>query len=535
VADHREPTSAGLEHLLEMRGIHKSYGPIVACNDASLLVESAQIHALLGENGAGKTTLMRVLFGHTRPESGSIRWRGARVEIGSPRAALELGIGMVHQHDMLVPTFSVVENFELAGSAGAVLLDPRGTRERIERLAEEFAIPVDPDARAEDLTVAQRQWLSLLRVLAERVALVVLDEITSNVTSQERDRIFGTLRRLRDEGISTVLITHKLDEVFAVADRVTVMRAGRAVAALDVADATHDLLAELIVGHQVESVGELPDPVVGEVLLRVAGLSLTGAGVRLDDIDLEIREGEVVGIAGIDGNGQRELVECLCGLRAPEAGSVEVAGVDLAGADARRFIAEGVARIPEDRHLHGLALGMAVWENLHLGKLLERGLVRRGVLDRSHARERATRLMGDFGVRARDIDQLSHELSGGNQQKVILARELGDGPSLVVAMNPARGLDIGATQFVHDQIGTVRAAGGGVLLVSFDLDELIGVCDRLLVMSGGRIVGESRRGAHDRVAIGMLMAGARGAPPGHATGPRGASPAPPQGPTAGAI
>lgn len=492
------------DSLLSISDVEKRYDATMALSGASLSVEPSEIHALLGENGAGKTTLMNVLDGITRPDGGVIRWRGSEVRIDSPRTAAALGIGMVHQHDRLVAALTVGENFALAGESSFTI--PREEiRDQLADLTDRYGGAVDPDARVSDLSVGERQWVSLLRALTGDVSLLVLDEPTTTLTPLERDRLFGALREYRASGLSVIFITHKLDEVFALCDRVTVMRRGRAVATLAVADTTRSELASLMVGQAVDTDFDKPSVEAGPALLLVEGLSVRGARQTVTGLDLEVRSSEIVGIAGVDGNGQRELVEAITGIRTPDAGSVSF-GDGTAGWHAGR--SASVARIPEDRHRHGLALGRPLWENLHLGRWHHRGLGNRGLLNRRGARDRSGELLRTYDVVCSGPDQLAGELSGGNQQKAVLARELGDAPQLVIAMNPCRGLDIAASRFVLDQLLEVRSRGGGVLFVSYDLDEILAVSDRILVMASGEVAGQVVPGPQATEEIGLLMGGA---------------------------
>lgn len=490
--------------LLSICDVEKRYDATVALSGASLSVESSEIHALLGENGAGKTTLMNVLDGITSPDRGTIQWKGSEVSIDSPRAAAALGIGMVHQHDRLVTALTVSENFALvSGSSFTVPRDEISTQLR--NLTDRYGGAVDPDARVSDLSVGERQWVSLLRALTGDVSLLVLDEPTTTLTPLERDRLFGALREYRASGLSVIFITHKLDEVFALCDRVTVMRRGRAIATLEVADTTREELASLMVGRDVDTDFERQEVETGASLLRVEGLSIRGARQRVTGLDLEVRSGEIVGIAGVDGNGQRELVEAITGIHTADEGSVRFGD---GGTGWRPGRSASVARIPEDRHRHGLALGRPLWENLHMGRWRHRGLGIRGLLNRRAARGRSEELLRAYDVVCSGPDQLAGELSGGNQQKAVLARELGDAPQLVIAMNPCRGLDIAASRFVLDQLLEVRSRGGGVLFVSYDLDEILAISDRVLVMASGEVAGEVVPGPHAPGEIGLLMGGA---------------------------
>jgi ABC-type uncharacterized transport system ATPase subunit len=462
-----------------------------------------EIHALLGENGAGKTTLMSVLDGITTLDEGQVFWRGQQVEIDSPHAASTLGIGMVHQHDRLVPALTVAENFALAMDEH-FRLDLDAVRSRVREVEQQYGGQIDPDAVVADLSVGQRQWVSLLRVLAQDVTLLVLDEPTSTLTPLERDILFDALRQYRDSGLSVIFITHKLDEVFALSDRVTVLRHGRNVATLDVSATNLQELVTHMVGRRVATGFDVPPSSPGRPLLQITQLGVVGERVNVQDVDLEVRVGEIVGVAGVDGNGQRELIEVICGIREADSGSVWFAD-GTRGWNHR--LSSDVARIPEDRQRHGLALGLPLWENLHLGRWHHRDLVHTGIIDRQRSIQRGRSLLERFDVRSSGPMQPAGELSGGNQQKAVLARELGDEPHLVIAMNPCRGLDIAASHFVLTQLLEVRAQEGGVLFVSFDLDEILSVADRILVMSQGRIAGEVLPGPDAMDRIGMLMGG----------------------------
>lgn len=493
--------------LLDVDGLTKRYGGVVANDAVDLSVGEGEIVALLGENGAGKSTFVRLVYGLARPDSGRIRWRGDDVRIDSARDALAAGIGLVPQHDLMVPTMTGAENLELSRNLTGRLLDLDASRAKLAELSREFGLDVDVDLPVERLTVGQRQWLSLLRVLVAEVDLLFLDEITANLTPSETESLFASLGRLRAQGRGVVLITHRLSEVFAIADRVVVMRQGRKVGDLSVAETDERELARLMVGRLVERVTERSTTSAGEVALEARGLGLDGEE-RLDGVDLVVRRHEIVGIAGVDGNGQRPLVEAVMGLRSLDRGTVLLHGRVVDGGTPDRRLRAEMARIPEDRHRHGLALDMTLWENVHLGRIELRHLTRRGLMDDRRARDVAGSLLGRFGVRASSVDQQARELSGGNQQKVVVARELSDDAALVVAMNPTRGLDIQAAAFVHEQLVAVRDRGGAVLFVSFDLEEILLLSDRVLVMSGGAIVGGYDRADHDPDRLALLMGGA---------------------------
>ena len=410
---------------------------------------------------------------------------------------------MVHQHDRLVPALTVWENFALALGT-SFLVSKEETAARLFELTARYGGVIDPEAVVRDLSVGERQWVSLLRALAGDITLLVLDEPTATLTPFERDRLFAALQQYRAAGLSVIFITHKLDEVFALCDRVTVMRDGQMVATVDVAATSHEELVKLMVGREVESGFQREHCGTGPTLLRVDALSVKSDRQAIADISLNVDGGEIVGLAGVDGNGQRELIEVVCGIREADAGTVWF-GDDHPGWHRGR--SKTVARIPEDRHRHGLALGLALWVNIHLGRMHHRGLVRGPFLNRRGARTAAQALLSDFDVRTSGPDQPSGELSGGNQQKAVLARELYDKPDLVVAMNPCRGLDIGAARFVLDQLVSVRSQGGGVLFVSYDLDEILSISDRVLVMASGRITGEITPRPDVFEEIGLLMGG----------------------------
>ncbi|MGN6187724.1 MAG: ABC transporter ATP-binding protein [Conexibacter sp.] len=496
--------------LMEVSGVVKRYGDVTANRGTSLRIERGQIHALLGENGAGKTTLMRVLYGLTRPDAGELLWDGRPVEIASPRDALALGIGMVHQHDMLVGAFSVLENFELTSLERPLRLELGETAEHYAALCRRWGIEIDASTRVRDLSVGQRQWLSFMRVLTAPVRLLILDEPTACLTPQERDRFFDTLRELRAEGTSMVLITHKLDEVTSLCDHVTVMRAGETVASMPVAETSKEELAAMMVGRPLDTRLPRAPRRPGERLLEIRDLSLEDAVPSLKNLSLHVDAGEIVGVAGVDGNGQRALAECATGVRAPSSGTVLLRGEELTGRGPVAFMERGVGHIPEDRRADGLALGMTIWENLLLGSPRLRAVRSMGVLDTSAARRRAAEVIDRFDVRSSGVEQLTGQLSGGNQQKVILGRELVDGTEVVVAVNPTRGLDIGASRFVFEQLLAVRERGGGVVFVSYDLEEILALSDRVAVMFDGRIVGEFVAGDASPEEIGMLLGGEAG-------------------------
>ncbi len=474
--------------LVLLEGITKRFPGVVANDAVDLSLQAGEIHALVGENGAGKSTLMRVLYGLYQPDAGRIVIQGKPANISSPRDAIARGIGMVHQHFVLVDRFTVAENVVL-GAEGGRLLDRRRAEQRVGELAEAYGFAVDPASRAEDLSVGEEQRVEILKALYRGVELLILDEPTSVLTPQETRELFGNLRRLRADGKTVVFISHKLDEVLDIADRITVMRRGRVVGETTPAGTTKRELAEMMVGRPVLFRLDKPEVEPGETVLLVEGLRV---GTKLDGVDIQVRAGEILGVAGVEGNGQRELAECIMGLRRPDAGRVSIAGQDVTGAPVRKIRGVGVSYIPEDRHERGLVLDMSLWENSMLGRqerpdLSSRGL---GILRISRIKELASRLLREFDVRARGVNVEAATLSGGNQQKLILAREIDEDPRLLVAGQPTRGLDVGAIEFVWRQILDQKAASRAVLLISAELDEIYALSDRIVTLYEGRITGE---------------------------------------------
>lgn len=497
----------GAAPLVALEGITKRFPGIVANDAVDLELSHGEIHALVGENGAGKSTLMRVLYGLYPPDRGRIAVRGKEVRIGSPRAALALGIGMVHQHFVLVDRFTVTENIVLGAEGGGVV-DFGAAAAAIGELAESYGFRVDANRRVEELSVGEEQRVEILKALYRGVDVLILDEPTAVLTPSETRELFENLQRLRADGKTIVFISHKLDEVLAIADRITVLRGGRVVGRTTPAETNKEQLAEMMVGRRVLFRLEKPDVAIGEPVLQVRDLSLAE---RLHDIDLEVREGEILGVAGVEGNGQRELAEVLIGLVRPDRGTIAVDGTDLAGRSVREVRAHGVAYVPEDRHDRGLVLDMTIWENSVLGRLSKPPYARGfGMLVIAKIKELATRLMAQFDIRARNSSVEAGTLSGGTQQKLILARELEDDPRLLIAHQPTRGLDIGAIEFVWKQLLEQKAAGRAILLISPELDEIYELSDRIVTLYEGRITGEYRPDAPPE-EIGLGMTGKRAA------------------------
>jgi ABC-type uncharacterized transport system ATPase subunit len=479
--------------LLELRGITKRFPGTIANDHIDFDLVPGEVHALLGENGAGKSTLMNVLFGLYHADEGEVRVHGKAVSISSPRDALEHGIGMVHQHFMLIPVMTVAENIILGREPHrGALLDVAKAEDRVEEISRRFGLDVDPHARVRDISVSQQQRAEILKALYGDAEVLILDEPTAVLTPQETEELFQVVRALTASGKSVIFITHKLHEVLDIADRITILRRGRRVDTIPREGATEAALARLMVGRDVLLEVEKDPAQPGETLLAVSDLVVLDKrdlpAVR--GVSLTVRAGEIVGIAGVDGNGQSELVEALTGLRRAKSGKIVFDGVDLTRANARRFLDSGIGHIPEDRQREGLILNFSLAENLGLRGYRRAPVSRFGWLKPSVLVARARALLEEFDVRGGTPATLASALSGGNQQKVVVAREVANDPRLLVASQPTRGLDVGATEFVHNRLVQERDDGRAVLLVSFAIEEIQSLSDRILVLYEGRIVGE---------------------------------------------
>jgi simple sugar transport system ATP-binding protein len=490
---------------LELRGITKHFGDLVANDAIDFDVRTGEVHALLGENGAGKTTAMRIAYGLTLAHAGQVVVDGNVLAIRSPHDAIAAGVGMVTQHFALVRPMSVAENLVLGRSSG-LRLDLAAAGRRAADASDRFGIRVDPSARVEDLSIGQQQRVEILKALSRDCRILILDEPTAVLVPDEVDALFATLRSLVADGLAVVFISHKLAEVRAISDRVSVLRRGRLVGTVD-GQTDERELARMMVGRPSFGVERSADAgaSAGEPMLRIRGLHAAGPqGLpAVSDVSLEVRAGEIVGVAGVSGNGQTELVEVLSGMRRPTAGSVFVADLELAGADPSRMMSAGIGRIPEDRHA-SLIGDLSVAYNLVMERLDD--FRRGGRIDERRVREHAAELIQRFDIRARPEDPVA-TLSGGNIQKVLLARVLSRDPRVLVVSQPTRGLDVGATEYVRSQLLARRAEGAAILLVSEDLDELLALSDRLVVLYEGRIVGEMAVADANVEQLGMLMAG----------------------------
>jgi simple sugar transport system ATP-binding protein len=495
---------------VSMVGITKRFPGVIANDNVNLELAKGEVHALLGENGAGKSTLSNVLTGLYRPDAGEITVDGKRVEIASPGHAIELGIGMVHQHFRLVPTFSVAENIVL-GQPGRY---QRAEAERqVRELGERFSMPVNPSAKVWELSVGEQQRVEILKSLARNAKVLILDEPTAVLTPQEAESLFVTLRAMAEEGRTVVFISHKLDEVMAVSDRVTVLRDATSVAVVKTAETSARDLARLMVGREVvfhredESARAVIDR--SRPVLEVRGLSAVGdRGLEaVSEVDLTIHAGEIVAVCGVAGNGQRELAEAICGTRTRSQGSVSVDGAPTRGGDPRELIAAGLSYVPEDRTHVGLAASATIEDNLVLKSYRRPPMSRGPLLNRSAIRKNAVQLMETFGVKAPSPETPTRLLSGGNVQKVLLAREMSASPKVLVAAAPTRGLDVGAIETVRGHLLNAAREGLGVLLITEELEEALALADTIIVMFDGRVAGSLERHDADADAIGRLMGG----------------------------
>ncbi|GAA5043368.1 simple sugar transport system ATP-binding protein [Thermocatellispora tengchongensis] len=493
-----------------LEGITKRFPGVVANHDIRITVAPGTVHAIVGENGAGKSTLMKILYGMQRPDEGTIRVNGRQVSFKTPSDAIAAGIGMVHQHFMLADNLTVLENIVLgAEPKKAGRLDTGAARARIRQLAEAHGLRVDPDRLVEDLGVGERQRVEILKVLYRGARILILDEPTAVLVPQEVEELFDNLRELKAEGLTVIFISHKLDEVLDIADAITVIRRGTTVASVLPRDVTSRELAELMVGSELPTPETRESTVTDRVVLDVRGLRVTeGDRVVLDDVSFPVHAGEVVGVAGVEGNGQTELIEAIMGLHPLAAGAIELGGEDITAWSTRRRRESGIAYIPEDRHREGLLLEASLWENRVLGHQT-RPPARAGIwINRAAARKDTERIVRAYDVRTPGVDTLALALSGGNQQKLIVGREMSGDPKALIAAHPTRGVDVGAQAAIWDHLRDARASGLAVLLISADLDELIGLSDTLYVIYRGRFVARLDPGRVTPEKLGGYMTGA---------------------------
>lgn len=498
------------ENVIEMRDITKVFGGFVANDKINLHLRKGEIHALLGENGAGKSTLMNMLAGLLEPTSGEIAVNGQVVNLDSPSKAASLGIGMVHQHFMLVEAFTVAENIILGSELTKNgVLDIAGASKEIKALSERYGLAVDPSAKVADISVGAQQCVEILKTLYRGADILIFDEPTAVLTPSEIDELMAIMKNLVKEGKSIILITHKLDEIRAVSDRVTVIRRGKSIETVEIAGATNADLAEMMVGRSVSFKTEKQASKPKEVVLSIKDLVVNeNRGVpAVKNLSLDVRAGEIVGIAGIDGNGQSELIQAITGLRKVESGSIELKGDSIVGLHPRQITELSVGHVPEDRHRDGLILEMMISENIALQTYYKEPHSKNGILNYSNITSYAKKLMEEFDVRAASELVPAAALSGGNQQKAIIAREIDRDPDLLIVSQPTRGLDVGAIEYIHKRLIEERDNGKAVLVVSFELDEILNVSDRIAVIHDGKIQGIVSPETTNKQELGVLMAG----------------------------
>ena len=497
------------DYVIEMLGIRKEFPGIVANDDITLQVREGEIHAILGENGAGKSTLMSILFGLYHADRGIIKVRGKEVRINSPNDANDLGIGMVHQHFQLVHNYTVTENIIL-GKEGGFFLDTKSGSRKIKELSEKYGLNIDPDMVIENITVGMQQRVEILKMLYRDADILIFDEPTAVLTPQEIDELMDIMRSLAKEGKSIIIITHKLEEIKAVAQRCTVIRRGKLVGVVDVASTSVSDMAAMMVGRQVNFKVEKKDAEPGETVLSIKNLNVLNnkkvLGVK--DFSLDVHAGEIVGIAGVDGNGQSELVEAITGLRPIQSGSVSLCGMDITHMSIKERNESGIGHIPEDRQKRGLILSQPLYDNFIIKDFDKEPFSRRGLLNRKAIREYSQKIIDQYDVRSGEgVNSLAGKLSGGNQQKAIIGREITENPKLLIAVQPTRGLDVGAIEFIHRELVKHRDKGNAVLLVSFELDEIFNLSDRIAVINSGRLIDIVDTRDTDEYAVGLMMAG----------------------------
>ena len=498
------------ENVIEMREITKIFGEFVANDKINLELRKGEIHALLGENGAGKSTLMNMLAGLLEPTSGEIVVNGKSEKLDSPSKAASLGIGMVHQHFMLVEAFTVAENIILGSEVtNKGILDLKKANADILELSERYGLAVDPTAKVEDISVGAQQRVEILKTLYRGADILIFDEPTAVLTPAEILELMEIMKTLVKEGKSIILITHKLDEIRAVADRVTVIRRGKSIQTVGIEGATNKDLAEMMVGRSVSFVTEKEEAQPKEVVLAISDLVVNeNRGVpAVKELSLDVRAGEIVGIAGIDGNGQSELIQAITGLRKVKSGSIKIKGQEVVGLSPRKITEMNVSHVPEDRHRDGLVLEMMLSENIALQTYYKEPLSKNGVLNYNQINSYARKLMEEFDVRAANEIVPASALSGGNQQKAIIAREVDRNPDLLIVSQPTRGLDVGAIEYIHKRLIGERDKGKAVLVVSFELDEIINLSDRIAVIHDGKIQGIVKPSETNKQELGILMAG----------------------------
>ncbi|MGR6897759.1 ABC transporter ATP-binding protein [Rummeliibacillus sp. TYF-LIM-RU47] len=499
-----------MDYVIEMLGIRKQFGDFVANDNITLQLKKGEIHALLGENGAGKSTLMNVLFGLYQPEAGVIKVNSKEVKITDPNKANDLGIGMVHQHFMLVENFTVTENIILGSEPTKMgLVNIRDAAKKVQQLSEKYGLNVDPYAKIEDISVGMQQRVEILKTLYRGAEMLIFDEPTASLTPQEINELIQIMKRLIKEGKSIILITHKLKEIMDVSDRVTIIRKGQGIGTVTTAETNPDQLAEMMVGRQVVFKTEKTTAHPKDVVLNIENLTVQdNRGIdRVKDLSLAVRAGEIVGIAGIDGNGQSELIEAITGLRKVKSGQIALNGKDITGKKPRKITESGIGHIPQDRHKHGLVLDFPIGHNIVLQTYYQSPVSKGGIIDYKRVNSIARNIIEEYDVRTPSEMTQARALSGGNQQKAIIGREINRDPDLLIAALPTRGLDVGAIEFIHKRLIEQRDKGKAVLLISFELDEVMNVSDNIAVIHDGSIIDTVSPKETTEQELGLLMAG----------------------------
>lgn len=502
---------ANADIALELKGITKRFPGVVANDSISFQLKRGEIHALLGENGAGKSTLMSIVFGLYQPDEGEIFVNGQAVNIDSPNKAIDLGIGMVHQHFKLVEPFTVTENIILGMEPKTGLkIDYKGAVKKVKELSQKYGFDIDPNATIESISVGMQQRVEIIKTLYRGADILIFDEPTAVLTPQEISELLVIMKKLIAEGKSIILITHKLKEIMEIADTCTIIRRGKVVETVQVSETNPQELAEKMVGKKVSFKTDKTPANPKEVLVEVNDLVVEGSSANrnaIDHLSLSVRAGEIVGLAGVDGNGQSELIEALTGMLEVKSGEILLNGKNIANQPPRTISEAGVSHIPQDRHKHGLILDFTVSENTILQTYYRPEITQHGFINQKAMDDMASRLIEEFDIRTPGVETQVRSMSGGNQQKIIIAREIDRDPQFLIAAQPTRGLDVGAIEFVHKQLIAQRDAGKAVLLVSFELEEILNVADRILVISEGRIVGETTPETTSDQELGLMMAG----------------------------
>lgn len=499
-----------MEYVIEMLGIRKQFGDFVANNNITLQLKKGEIHALLGENGAGKSTLMNVLFGLYQPEAGIIKVNGKEVKITDPNVANKLGIGMVHQHFMLIENFTVTENIILGHEpTKAGTINIKDAAKKVQELSERYGLNVDPNAKIEDISVGMQQRVEIIKTLYRGAEMLIFDEPTASLTPQEITELMHIMKLLIKEGKSIIIITHKLQEIMDVSDRVTIIRKGEGIGTVTTSETNPTQLAEMMVGRQVTFKTEKTEAHPTDIVLKIENLVVAdNRGIeKVKGLNLEVRAGEIVGIAGIDGNGQEELIEAITGLRKVKSGKVTLKNEHITGLKPRKITEAGIGHIPQDRHKHGLVLDFPISDNIVLQTYYKEPISKHGIMDYKKVRSVAADIIKEFDVRTASDMSLARSLSGGNQQKAIIGREITRNPDLLIAALPTRGLDVGAIEYIHKRLIEQRDKGKAVLLMSFELDEVMNVSDRIAVIYDGAIIDTVIPKETNEKELGLLMAG----------------------------